>query len=613
MWFRKILIIFIFSVSASGFAFAQQTPEKKDTTHLYEHIQTYSEGSHFKKFMYRLFFKPVVPQSHKKTAGAKIYKKLVQKPYSAFEGKIIRHINIETLDPFGNSIADTIVANQNFFSKTGNRLHIKSQRMTIRNLLLIRRNQPFDSLRVKESERLVRMKAYIRDVSFFVKTAAGSPDSVDIFIRALDIWSILPKASTSASSTTVGLRDKNFLGLGHELESDYRRNYTEKDNTFHANYSIPNIKNTFVSTAVNYGIDGDRSHNKSVTFDRPFFSPLARWAAGVNFTQRYFNDSVPIDDLQDGLLRFKFNSQDYWAGSAIKLFKGRADYSRTTNFISAVRFLRVRYMERPDELFDINHLYSNENFYLAGVGVSVRNYVQDRYIFKYGMNEDVPVGKVFGLSGGYQEKNNSGRLYLGARFSMGNYYPWGYLSSNFEYGTFFRSSRAEEGVFAAGLNYFTRLFEIGKWKIRQFVKPEVIIGINRFDSDSLTLNDGFGIDGFHTTAIKGTSRLLFTFQTQSYAPWSVIGFRFGPFFSYSMGMLGDEAHGFKNSKMYSQIGVGLLIKNESLVLNTFQISLSFYPVIPGIGSNIFKTNSFSTNDFGFRDFEVGKPGPVVYR
>ncbi|MGV8133922.1 MAG: hypothetical protein AB2L20_01805 [Mangrovibacterium sp.] len=613
MWFRKILIIFSFSVSAGGFAFAQQTPEKKDTTHLYEHIQTYSEGSHFKKFVYRLFFKPVAPQSHKKTAGAKIYKKLIQKPYSAFEGKIIRHIRVETLDPFRSSIADTIVPNQNFFSKTGNRLHIKSQRMTIRNLLLIHPNQPFDSLRVKESERMVRMKGYIRDVSFFVKTAVGSPDSVDIFIRTLDIWSILPKASTSGSSTTVGLKDKNFLGLGHELETDYRRNYTEKDNTFHANYSIPNFKNTFIGTTVNYGIDGDRSHNKSVDIDRPFFSPLARWAAGVNFTQQYFNDSVPVNDLQDGLLRFKFNSQDYWAGSAIKLFKGRADYSRTTNFISAVRFLRIRYMERPDETFDVNHLYSDENFYLAGVGVSVRNYVQDKYIFKYGMTEDVPVGKVFGVTGGFQEKNNSGRLYLGARFSMGNYYPWGYLSSNLEYGTFFKSSRAQEGVFMAGMNYFTGLIEVGEWKFRQFVKPEVIIGINRFASDSLTLNDGFGIDGFHTTAIKGTSRLLFTFQTQSYAPWSIIGFRFGPFFTYSLGMLGDEARGFKGSKMYSQIGLGLLIKNESLVLNTFQISLSFYPVIPGIGSNLFKTNSFSTNDFGFRDFEIGKPGPVVYR
>jgi len=83
--------------------------------------------------------------------------------------------------------------------------------------------------------------------------------------------------------------------------------------------------------------------------------------------------------------------------------------------------------------------------------------------------------------------------------------------------------------------------------------------------------------------------------------------------SYSLGMLGDEANGFKKSKIYSKIGVGILIKNENLVFNTFQISLSFYPIIPGRGNNIFKINSFSTADFGFRDFEIGKPGPVVFR
>ena len=109
------------------------------------------------------------------------------------------------------------------------------------------------------------------------------------------------------------------------------------------------------------------------------------------------------------------------------------------------------------------------------------------------------------------------------------------------------------------------------------------------------------------------SRLLFTMQTQSYAPWNFIGFRFGPYVTYSLGMLGDALTGFKNSKVYSQIGVGVLIKNENLVLNAFQLSISFYPIIPGHGYNIFKMNSFNTTDFGFRDFEIGKPGPVVFR
>ncbi|HBL76089.1 MAG: hypothetical protein A2W90_11785 [Bacteroidetes bacterium GWF2_42_66] len=613
MGFKFIITLLLVSALTSGSAFAQQTPEKKDSTHLYENIQTYSEGSKFRKFMYRLFFKPVAPAPQKKKSGKKIYKKLIQKPYSAFEGKTIRHINIETLDPFGSSIGDTIAAPDNFFSRTGNKLHIKSQRVTIRNLLLIHPNQQFDSLLVKESERLVRSRPYLRDVSFFVKSVSKSSDSIDVFIRALDIWSIIPRFSTSVSHTTVGFTDKNFLGLGHEFKNNITRNYHEGNYSYYTNYSVPNIRNTFVSTILNYENDGDKSFNRSLTIDRPFFSPFTRWAAGINFTQQFLNDSVPTDDLHLGLLRFKFNSQDYWAGNAIQLFKGNPEYKRTTNFISAVRFLRVRYIEKPNEMYDTQHMFTNENFYLAGIGVSTRKYVQDKFIFKYGITEDVPIGKVLSLTGGFQEKNNTGRFYLGARASMGNYYPWGYLSSTIEYGTFFYKSHVEEGVFTAGVNYFTGLIEVGKWKFRQFVKPEVTIGINRFASDSLTLNDGYGLDGFRTTALKGTSRLLLTLQTQAYAPFNFIGFRFGPYFIYSMGMLGDEIQGFKNSKVYSQIGIGVLIKNENLVLNTFQISLSFYPIIPEKGKNIFKINSFSTGDFGFRDFEIGKPGPVDFR
>jgi len=107
--------------------------------------------------------------------------------------------------------------------------------------------------------------------------------------------------------------------------------------------------------------------------------------------------------------------------------------------------------------------------------------------------------------------------------------------------------------------------------------------------------------------------MLLTLQTQSYAPWNFIGFRFGPYFNFSLGMLGNESTGFKNSKLYSQIGFGVLINNLNLVMNTFQISIAFYPSIPGIGNNIFKINSLKTTDFGFNDFEIGKPVTVRFQ
>jgi hypothetical protein len=189
-------------------------------------------------------------------------------------------------------------------------------------------------------------------------------------------------------------------------------------------------------------------------------------------------------------LNYKFRSQDFWVANAIQIFRGSTEEDLATNLIFAFRYLRVRYYEKPTYTRDPLHIYSSEDFYLAAIGISTRKYVQDTYIFKYGTIEDVPVGKALELTGGYQLRTNSWRPYLGVRFSIGNYHEWGYLSTNIDFGTFFRNSNPEQGAITAGINYFTGLFEVRKWKFRQFVKPQITIGMNRFSYDTLTLNDG---------------------------------------------------------------------------------------------------------------------------
>ena len=83
--------------------------------------------------------------------------------------------------------------------------------------------------------------------------------------------------------------------------------------------------------------------------------------------------------------------------------------------------------------------------------------MQDKYIFRFGVPEDIPIGKVFSLTGGYQEKNNTSRFYAGARVSFGYYYPWGYLSANFEYGSFFRASQQQQACIISQCNIFYRI------------------------------------------------------------------------------------------------------------------------------------------------------------
>jgi hypothetical protein len=599
------------SISICECSFGQDTSSLRDTSHIYRDIKTYSKRSKFHTFVYQLIFKPNIPALEIKKTRKKADKKLLQKPYSAFEGKIIRNINIVTLDPFGYSATDTSIARQNYLYKAGNWMHIKTQRITIINLLLFRRNQAFNSFLVKESERLIRSQGYVHEVAFFVTSAGRKSDSVDIFIRELDVWSIIPEGSISSSGFNIGATDNNFVGTGHAFQNDFVRNISSGLNTYKTNYFIPNIRNTYINSDIYYKTDNNKNFTQSLSFDRPFYSPTAKWAAGIS-ASRIEIDSLTIINATILPLRLRYNTQDLWAGFAQQIIKGSSEEALSTSIIYTLRYLRIQYYGKPSELYDPFHIYTSENFYLAGIGLSTRKYVRDKYIFSYGVIEDVPVGDVYALTGGLQLKNNYTRFYLGARYSTGNYYDWGYLSSNFEYGSFFHASVPEQGVFKASINYFTGLFEIGDWKFRQFIKPQLTLGLSRYSYDSLTLKDGYGLDGFNSSGLIGTNRMVLTLQTQSYAPWNFIGFHFGPFLICSIGMLGNDIGGFSSSKLYSQLGFGVLIKNENLIISTFQLSFSFYPTIPGYRDNVLKLNSLKTSDFGFRDFRIGKPDIVVY-
>lgn len=609
MWLEIKHIVIAVCFSACYFAVAQPAIAQNDSTRLYSDIETYSEKRGITRFMYRIFFKPTKPVTEK----IKPKKRPLQKPYRSFEGKIIRHINIITLDPFGYSIGDTIIATESFISKTGNKLHIKTYPSVIRDLLLIKENQVFDSLLVKESERLVRNNKFVSDVSFYIRNSLENADSVDIFIRVLDTWSIIPDGSFSGGRLTVGLTDNNFIGFGHKFQNRFTWNTSNSDYAFNTGYYVPNIRNSYINAALTYKVEENKDYNFSLVIDRPFFSPLAKWGAGIYFSQQFHKDFYLANDTISGLQTVRFNTMDYWAGKSSRIFKGRTEKDRTTNLIYTLRLLRNHFLEKPFEEDPTEPVFSNEELFLGGISVSGRRYVQDKYIFNFGLTEDVPVGHIIGLTVGFQNRNYNRRFYTGVRFSMGNYYSWGYLNSNVEYGSFYHAKKIEQGAFTVNVRYFTNLIEIGRWRFRHFIKPQLTLGVNRLIHDKLTLNDDYGLTGFNSKDLTGTKRLLLTFQTQSYAPWDLIGFRFGPFLSFSVGMLGNEATGFNKSKVYSQIGFGVQIKNVHLVINTFQVSLAFYPSIPGVGNNIFRMNSFTTSDFGFKDFVVGKPETVIFQ
>lgn len=610
MFYKLIISLFFFSTFLIPKIFGQNKEENKnDSSKVYQEIQSFSKKKgKFVSFLHGLLFKEI--ETGKGKSKKKKFTSKYQKSHVRYEGKIIRNINITTLDPFGFSAPDTAINVQNGFYRAGNRLHIKSQNLTIRNLLLIRKNTSYDSLLVKESERLIRSQKYVQEV--FIYNISTGDDSVDVNIRVVDKWSIKPSFYVSPSKFGIKLTEENLLGTGHNFTNAYTWFHDKGMDAFSTMYLIPNIRNTYINASLTYDLDEFDNYNKSVSVDRSFYSTYARWAGGVYFDQQYRRDSIFQGDSTFLQLLYKFNTQDYWGGYSKELYKYSND-EYINDLIFTMRYKRINYINKPPGEIDLQKIYSSEDFYLGGIALSQREYIQDKYIFNYGFIEDVPAGKVIGITGGYQVKNSIGRMYAGARFSIGNYTDLGYLSSSLEIGTFLRSSKLEQSVLSVRMNYFTKLIEIGQWKFRQFVKPQLILGLNRFEYELLNIDRDNGIRGFESKTTTGTKKFLFTLQTQSYAPWNLAGFRFGPYLILAFGMLGVEEQGFKNSKLFSQYGLGVLIKNDFLVFSNFQLSLSYYPDIPGDGSDIFKMNQDKTSNLGFMDFQLGKPDIVPYR
>ncbi len=603
---QKKTLLFLLIFCAVQITFAQKKATSKDSTAIYSNIKNFSKKTKFTQVMYKLIFRSSVIKSRST--------KQVQKQYSDYEGKIIRKINIVTLDPFGYSDVDTSKKPKNWAERTGNKIHVKTNRLAILNLLLIKKNKPFDSLLVRESERLIRSQRYINRVNVEPQSIANSPDSVDISIRILDSWSIIPKGSLSSSKMNIEINERNFLGSGHQFENKIKKQFSDSKTAYDVAYSIPNIKNTFINTKVRYQIDLDRYYGKSITIERPFYSPLTKWAGGIYIDQQFRKDSLPDLTNVFAFQNFKYNTHDLWVGRAFKLFKGNSVSDRTTNLVVTSRFMNLKYLESPTAVYDPEDFYASEKLALIGIGISSRTFVRDRYIFQYGIIEDIPIGRIYALTGGYQYKNNAGRMYLGSRASFGNFYKWGFLSTNFEFGTFLENSNTMQTAFTFEANYFTNLMTIGKWKIRQFVKPQIIIGSKRATAygDQLSINDNNDLSGF-TMATYGTQKAILTLQTQGYSPWNLWGFRLNPFINYSIAGLGNSSKSFLKSKAYSKLSIGFIINNDYLVFNSFQISLSYYPTIPGNGSSIFKTNAVETTDFRLQDFDLAKPRIVKYK
>jgi hypothetical protein len=583
-----------------------KTIQKKDSTAFYKKIKGLSSKRKFTRWVYEAVFKDSTTDY--------IISPKVSDNYNKYRGKIIRRIEIVSLDPFGTSVDYPDRAVDSPIMKTGNKLHSKSKKIILKNLLLVKKGDELDPLSLRESERILRKTTYIRDAKITVDPVPNSKDSVDILVVVQNLWSLLLTLESDGPYYTASLKETNFMGLGQGFQNGltFRPDSLNRA-VLNGSYSIPNIKHSFITATAYYSTSTINSI-RGISVNRNFYSPLTKWAGGVDqILVSSINPYFSTDSLNSSS-SIQYRNQDYWLGRSFKLHPGHTDEERSSRIVLAARLLNIHYTQRPAAAVDTLHIFQHNTFYLGSVGYSTSKYYKDEYIFRFGVNEDVPEGKLFALIGGVENKELFVDYYIGAKAATGKHFEnIGYLSGGAEYGTFLKDLKAQRGVINLDFSYISDRLKINRYGIRQFVYYHLTEGVNRQSYETVNINGNKGLYGFESNTLKGKSKMYLNLQSIIYTPWNLVGFQFAPVVFAGFGMMsGEPSFSFKNP-IYQVYGIGVLVRNENLIINSFRFSIAFYPNEPGREGLDFKINPFGAYDLRFNDFFLSKPGPVAYQ
>jgi len=529
-----------------------------------------------------------------------------ENPYKKYEGKIIRNIHVLSLDPFGPTVVDTARKPAGGAGRFLNAVHLQSAPFVIRKMVLIRKGQALDPYVMADQERLLKELSYISDARVVVIPTAGN-DSVDVLVVTQDVWSIGVVVPTiTPQKIRIRLFDANFAGLGDRLALNLsfalgRMPFARFDGF---SYTYTNIMGTFTDATINYYQDDLHQVNVGFWLDKGFITNRTKYAGGLS----YQYNKLAYGPDEENPLYSKANSGYLWFGRAYQI----AEYKIPTRFIVSGCFQSVAYQQRPSISIDSNSGYYDVSQALGSVSFSRNNYYLIDYFLNFGKIENIPYGRLMQFTFGPQYTNFYTRLYARATYFQGNFIKkFGYLQGGVDLGIFYNRRTFEDGVFIARLNYMSYLYFTPdkRYKFRTYIFSTFRQSFWRRanNNDFTMINQDLHIGNYDSdTVFMGVKSIACYFATVAFMPWYLYGFRFALTGMFAGGFKSDGYSNLFMNRFFTELGVGLLIKNDNLVFPTFLFNIYFYPT-PAVGVPWLQWNFSETPSLEMRNYNPSVP------
>lgn len=524
--------------------------------------------------------------------------------YIKYSGKRIGKIVIKKLSVFGSDINDPDNFRPNKLESLLNKTHLNTNESIIRKNLLFNEGDTLSPLLLSDNERILRQLPYIDDSRIIVVPVSDSEVNIVVIIK--DIYSLgLTADLQSFKKGSVSIFDKNILGLGYEFRLEFPFNSDLPDSPgFGLSYNIINIRKSFINLKINYlnGL-GKRAYGFSLSKD--LISSTTKYAGGISVQE--VSTTVDLDTLPKPA-PLKYNLQDYWIERSFLISK-----ESVSRIIIGTRYTNNNVFNHPQILPESYHYLQQYRIFLGSVSLSVQKYFKTSMLYAYGRTEDIPYGGLLTITAGKEINEFKKRNYAGFDLSFGKSISTiGYLYTSGGLASFFNGSNTEEGLLTMRASYFSNLVYIGNYKVRNFVKANYTRGFDRYLDEHLFFNPDGVISGFRNDSIGGTQRLTINLESVLFSPRNYYGFRFAFFaFANAVCLFGTNQI-LKNGDFLSSIGLGIRLRNDNLLLNTFEIRLGFYPNLPLYSKVNYMT--FSGEQLLKPDnFDPGPPSTLLYR
>lgn len=581
------------------------TTAQTDSSAVYERIDEFAKKRKFTQVLYDAIF--VAPAQTSEELSAK-RSGAPKDHFARYKGRIIRSVNIHVLDPFATDVNDTILRPTNWIERVGNSAHMTTRIHVVKGILLFKEGDVLDPLELRESERLLRTYALANDARITVLPAQGERGAVDVLVVVQDRWSLEVAASGDLNGANVQIEESNLLGMGQFLEQQVGYDLSRTRPVLQGAHRVYNFGESHVSSAVRY-VASQELDQVLLSLDRPFFSPLTKWAGNTTVSHSWYRPDLDPRYSIPRAGTLQTTRYDIWGGLSLRASADTAEDARSESIVLATRYIDQAY--KVNGALSDSLRYSDDRTALVSIQFSEQHFVKDRYLYRFGSAEDVALGRLFSFTTGAVWSPGGAPLpYTGVSASQAIYTENGrYTLLSLGVGSFWRNGKSTNAGASISLYGFTELLGIGRWKLRQFITATYAKSINPSSPMSLDLG-GEQLSRMNAYGWYGDQKLLLRTETVAYSPLSVLGFRFAPVLVLGVGTLTGEHEPLYTSTYRIAVGLGLLIRNERLLSNTFRISFAFYPWLPAALGDQFRYNALNSLRLNSPSLTPGAPDMV---